>query len=212
MIPLYYNIPIVSWLLLRGRCAFCGTSIPIRYPILELVMGVVFASLFHRYGWSFLTLEYLLFAFAAITASFIDLDHMILPDRLTLSGILIGLVGAWFNPDRLFLQSFLGFLLGGGFLYAVAWFYFTIRKVDGMGGGDIKLLGWIGAVCGIQSLLFVVLCSSLLGLVVRVLYMFKSKQGLKTGIPFGPFLTAAALLFLLFDTQSLMLFLFPYME
>ena len=87
--------------------------------------------------------------------------------------------------------------------------YFAVRKIEGMGGGDIKLLGWIGAVCGIQSILFVVLASSLLGLLVGCVYLLKSKDGLKTGIPFGPYLSLAALIYLLFDVSPLMNLFFP---
>ncbi len=210
-IPWYLNIPIFSWVLLRGKCRKCKESISIRYPIVELVMGVVFAAIYQRYGWSFSSIEYLLFAWALITASVIDLDHMILPDEFTLSGIVIGLVGAFINPDRSFLDALLGFLLGGGFLFAIAYFYYVVRKIEGMGGGDIKLLGWIGAVCGVHSILFVVLASSILGLVIGSIYLLKSKEGLKTGIPFGPYLSAAALLYLLFDVDEWMRILFPYM-
>lgn len=211
-IPWFLNIPIFSWVLLRGRCHNCKTKISIRYPIVELIMGVFFAAIYYRYGWSFSTLEYVIFAFALVTSSFIDLDHMILPDRFTLSGILIGLIGAWINPDRAFWDAFLGVLFGGGFLLAIAYGYFMIRKVDGMGGGDIKLLGWIGAVCGIQSILFVILASSILGLLFGSLYMWSSKDGLKTGIPFGPYLSLAALIYLLFDTSKWMAFLFPWTQ
>lgn len=208
-IPWYLNVPIFSWILLKGKCQSCGIRISIRYPIVELLMGIVFAALYYRYGWSLLTIEYLLFAFGLITSSFIDLDHMILPDRFTLSGIVIGLVGALINPERLFLDALLGVLIGGGVLLAIAYFYLIVRKVEGMGGGDIKLLGWIGAVCGIQSLLFVLLASSILGLFFGIFYMLKSKDGVKTGIPFGPYLSMAALLYLIFDFSDWMSLLFP---
>lgn len=208
-IPWYLNIPIFSWILLRGKCLNCKQPISIRYPIVEFLMGLFFAALYYRYGWSISTFEYFLFAFALVTSSFIDLDHMILPDRFTLSGIVIGLVGAFINPDRLFMDAFLGVFLGGGFLLAIAYFYYVFRKIEGMGGGDIKLLAWIGAVCGIQSILFVVLASSILGLIVGAAYVLKSKDGLKTGIPFGPYLSLAALIYLIFDVSEWMQLLIP---
>ena len=160
-------------------------------------MGLCFAIIFYRYGWSVSTFEYFLFTFGIITASFIDLDHMILPDRLTLSGIVIGLVGALMNPDRSFQDAFLGVFFGGGLLYAIACCYMLFRKVEGMGGGDIKLLGWIGAVCGWQSIPFVIVVSSLIGMVAGCFYMIRSKKGLKTSIPFGPYLSLASFLFLI---------------
>jgi len=202
-IPWYLNIPLFSWLLLRGRCKNCGVKIPFRYFALEFLMGFFFAAFYQRYGFSFLTLEYFLFCFGLITASFIDLDHMILPDEFTLSGIVIGLIGAALNPERLFMDALLGVLLGGGFLLSIAYFYLVVRKIDGMGGGDIKLIAWIGAICGYQSLLFVIIISSFLGIICGVFYMIKSRAGLKTGIPFGPYLSLAALIYLLFDVQDL---------
>jgi leader peptidase (prepilin peptidase) / N-methyltransferase len=203
-IPWYLNIPIFSWLILRGRCRQCQEKISPRYPLVEFTMGFFFAAIFYRFGWTFSTLEYFLFAFGLVTSSFIDLDHMILPDRFTLSGIIIGLVGAYFNPDRYFLDALAGVILGGGFLLAIAYFYLKVRKIDGMGGGDIKLLAWIGAVCGVQSILFVLVVSSLLGLIFGLFYIIKSKEGMKTGIPFGPYLSLAALIYLLWGPSLLL--------
>ncbi len=203
-IPWYLNIPIVSWMVLRGKCRKCKDRISVRYPIVEFLMGFFFAAIYYRYGWSISTLEYIIFTFFVVTSSFIDLDHMILPDRFTLSGIVIGLIGAAINPDRAFLDAFLGVLIGGGFLLGVAYLYFAVRKIEGMGGGDIKLLGWIGAVCGIQSILFVILASSMLGLLIGGTYLLVAKGNLKTGIPFGPYLALAALIYILFDVAPLM--------
>lgn len=208
-IPWFHNIPIVSWIFLRGKCAFCEKRISVRYPIVEIIMGLSFLYLFKAYGLSFSFFEYSVFAFGVITASFIDIDHMILPDRFTLSGIVIGLVGALINPERMFMDALIGVLIGGGFLYAIAYAYFIIRKVDGMGGGDIKLLGWIGAICGWQSIPFVVFASSMLGLLFGIFYMIRSQEGLKTGLPFGPYLSLAALLYLMFDLESVMNLFIP---
>ena len=166
-------------------------------------MGLCFSSLFYCYGWTFFTLEYCIFSFGLITASFIDLDHMILPDRLTLPGIMIGLIGAFINPDRSFFDALIGVFVGGGILWAVSYFYFIVRKIEGMGGGDIKLLAWIGAVCGLQSILFVIVVSSFIGLIVGCFYVFQSNDGLKTNIPFGPYLSLAALMFLVLDFDFL---------
>lgn len=192
----YDNIPIISWFVLRGKCRFCKSSISYRYPLVELIMGLAFAVVFFKVGWSWTLLEYLIFVFFGITSSFIDFDHLILPDLFTLGGIVVGLIGAAINPEREFLSAFFGVLVGGGFLLLVAYGYFWLRGEEGMGGGDIKLLGWIGAVFGWQSLPFVVLVSSLLGSVVGIIIMIRSKKGLKTQIPFGPYLVLAAILFI----------------
>jgi len=196
MIAWYDNIPVLSWVILGGKCRSCKAPISVRYPLVELTMGALFAAVFYRYGFSWFTIELLLFTFALVTASFIDLDHMILPDEFTLSGIVIGLVGAALNPEREFLPALLGVLMGGGFLWAVAYVYFALRKQEGMGGGDIKLLAWIGAILGWPAIPFVILASSLVGSLVGLLIAWRSKAGLRASIPFGPYLAAAALLYL----------------
>lgn len=206
----YYNIPIFSWLFLRGRCAYCKTKISVRYPIVELLMGLCFAYLFHVYGFGITLIEYLIFSFGLITASFIDLDHMILPDEFTLSGIVLGLVGAAINADRELVDAAIGVLVGGGFLFAMAYSYYLLRKVEGMGGGDIKLLAWIGAVCGWKAIPFVILSSSFLGIFFGIFYMIGSKDGLKTGIPFGPYLSMGALIYIMFDVDQFMSIFFPF--
>jgi leader peptidase (prepilin peptidase)/N-methyltransferase len=194
MIRAYDNIPLVSYLILRGRCRDCKARIPFRYPLVEFLMGVAFAALFWCVGWQWLLLEYGIFVFGLITVSFIDLDHMILPDVFTLPGILVGLLGAALNPERSFLSAFMGVVLGGGLLWLVAYVYYLLRKQEGMGGGDIKLLAWIGAVLGWSAIPFVILCSSVLGSVVGLVIAARSKQGMSAVIPFGPYLAASALL------------------
>ena len=209
-IPLYLNIPILSWFILGGKCHNCKAPFSFRYPLVEIFTAITFATIYWKWGWSWFLLEYLLFAFALIVSSVIDLDHMILPDSFTLSGIVIGLVGAVLNPDRVFFDAALGVLVGGGFLYAIAYYYMVVRKIEGMGGGDIKLLAWIGAVLGWQSLPFVIIASSFVGLFFGVFYMMKSKKGLQTGIPFGPYLSIAALIHILIDVPQFMTWLFPF--
>lgn len=190
----YDNIPVFSWLFLRGKCRFCKAKISIQYAIVELLMGLLFLALFLKLGLTWTLLEMLIFTFAGVVCSFIDLEHYILPDVFTLSGILIGLVGAFLNPEREFLSAFFGVLMGGGFLWLVAYGYYLLRGEEGMGGGDIKLLAWIGAVFGWQSIPFVILVSSILGSIVGITLMFKDSKGLKTVIPFGPYLIISAIL------------------
>jgi leader peptidase (prepilin peptidase)/N-methyltransferase len=161
----------------------------------------VFALIFNKYGYQWITLEYLVFAWSLIVVSMIDLDHMILPDVFTLSGIVIGLAGAVLNPERSVYDALIGVLVGGGFLWAIAYFYLLLRKEEGMGGGDIKLLAWMGAVLGWTSIPFIVLVSSVLGSLVGLVLAMRSKAGLKSVIPFGPYLALAALLFILEGRQ-----------
>ncbi len=194
----YDNVPILSWLLfLRGKCRNCKAKISARYPFVEFLTGAVFALIFLKYGYKWITVEYLLLAWGLITVSFIDIDHMILPDKFTLSGIVIGLLGGAINPERSFWEALGGMLMGGGFLWLIAYLYLLFRKEEGMGGGDIKLLAWIGAVLGWTSIPFVVLGSSIIGSIVGLVLAARSEAGLKSVIPFGPYLALAAIIYLL---------------
>ncbi|RME18083.1 MAG: prepilin peptidase [Bdellovibrio sp.] len=201
LISWYDNIPLLSWLFLGGRCRRCKGKISFRYFIVELLMAILFAGLWVKIGWKFTLLEYLVLAFGLVVVSFIDLDHMILPDRFTLSGIVIGIVGSFINPERSWEDALLGILFGGGFLWAVAYFYLLLRKQEGLGGGDIKLLAWIGAVLGWKPIPFIILSSSLVGTLVGIFVMLRSKSGLKTIIPFGPYIALGALIYIFWGQE-----------
>ena len=203
LIPWYHNIPIFSWLILRGKCYKCGEKFSLRYPLVEFIMGALFAAAAYRYGLSWSLLEALLFIFGLVCCTFIDIDHMILPDEFTLSGIVIGLLGSLLNPERSFFASLYGVLLGGGFLWSVAYLYFVIRKREGMGGGDIKLIAWIGAVLGWAAIPVVIIGSSLLGALVGLILVAGQKDAFKRAIPFGPYLVGAALVYIFFHGERL---------
>lgn len=193
----YDNIPIVSWLILRGRCRHCGEKFSVRYMLVELITAVLFTLTYHYAGLTWSLLEYLLFVFGLVVCTFIDFDHFILPDEFTLSGIVIGLLGAWLNPQRQIMDAVVGVLVGGGFLWLMAYLYFLFTKQEGMGGGDIKLLAWIGAVLGWKAIPFVIMTSAITGSVVGLYMARGQKSGLKTVIPYGPYLALGALLYLL---------------
>lgn len=198
----FHNIPIFSWIFLKGKCAYCGSPYSIRYLLVELIMGILYILCFYFSSSLFNLIEYLIFVFGLVVCSFIDLDHMILPDEFTLSGIVIGFIGSFFNPERDWLSSLMGIILGGGFLWATAYIYFVFTKQDGMGGGDIKLLAWIGAVLGWKAVPFVILTSAISGSLVGLIVSRKSIEGLKTAIPYGPYLAIGAL-FYMFGGESL---------
>ena len=198
----YYNIPIFSWLLLRGKCAECGVKFSFRYCFVELLTACLFLGAWFTVGPSWYLLEILIFISCLVICSFIDIDHFILPDIFTLSGIFIGLLGALINPERSFLDAFIGVLLGGGFLWAIAYLYFLVRKEDGMGGGDIKLLAWIGAILGWKAIAFVIISSSVIGSVFGIWAALRSKKGMKTVIPYGPYLALGSVLWI-FGGESL---------
>ena len=197
------NIPVMSWLILRGKCRQCRQFISWKYPLVELLMGLLFAYTVYHLGGQWFTLEVLFFVFCVVTASFIDLDHYILPDVLTLSGIVVGLLGAAINPQRMLLDALLGVLMGGGSLWLVAYIYYAWKKVEAVGGGDIKLLAWAGALLGGKGIPFVIITASLLGSVVGIIVSFKAENGLQTKIPFGPYLAFGALLYI-FCGEALM--------
>jgi len=202
----YENIPIFSFLVLRGKCSHCNAKISFQYPLVELSMALLSAALVQRFGLSVTTAGYFLFCAALVVIIWIDIHHQIIPDVISLPGIIIGLLFSLVNPVITWKASLIGILAGGGILYAIALLYFMFRKVDGMGGGDIKLLAMIGAFLGWQSLPFVIFTSALTGSVVGLLAMIKQKKGGQTRIPFGPFLSLAALTYLFFSDKVHLLY------
>jgi leader peptidase (prepilin peptidase)/N-methyltransferase len=192
----YQNVPILSYLLLRGKCADCGVRISARYPLVEALTGLLFALVLYRIGFQWATPVYWLFAAALIVITFIDFDHQIIPDMISLPGIVVGFLCSFAVPWVSWADSLLGILAGGGSLYLVAVVYEQLAKKEGMGGGDIKLLAMIGAFLGWKAVLPVIFFSSLMGTLVGVPVMLIKKTGSKLAIPFGPFLAAAALFYL----------------
>lgn len=197
----YENIPILSYLVLRGRCRTCKVHISLQYPIVEAAMALLSALLMHRFSPSFEFALYFLFVAALLVIIFIDIHHQIIPDSISLPAIPIGFAGAFLNDQVTWQQSGLGILLGGGALYAVAFGYYLFTRREGMGGGDIKLLAMIGAFLGWQSLLYVIFASSLTGSLVGIFAMVRQRKGGQTRIPFGPFLALGAISYLLMQEQ-----------
>jgi leader peptidase (prepilin peptidase)/N-methyltransferase len=197
-IRFYDNIPLISFVLLRGKCRACHAPISWRYPLVEFLMGTFSIILLLKYGISTLYMIYVSF-FASLTlVSFIDLPHRIIPDVISLPGILVGLAISLLHPQLFFKDSLIGVLVGGGSLYLVASVYHVVTKREGMGGGDVKLLAMIGAFIGWKGVLFTILCSSLIGSIVGVTLMFiTSKADSKYAVPFGPFLSLGAIIYVL---------------
>ena len=199
------NIPLLSWLILNGRCRHCRGPISPRYFLVELLTGALFTALWLVHGVSVLTPVYLLFAAALVMATFIDLDHLILPDRVTLGGMILGPVLSFALPvlhgqtERLpaLLHSLIGLALGYGLLWLVATLGRLILKRDAMGMGDLKLLGAIGACLGGQAVLFTIFVSSLTGTLLGLGLIAAGKKELQSKIPYGPHLALAAVLWML---------------
>ncbi|OPY12582.1 MAG: Type 4 prepilin-like proteins leader peptide-processing enzyme [Syntrophus sp. PtaU1.Bin005] len=207
-IRFYDNIPLVSYLLLRGRCRSCGERISLRYPIVEGLTALMALLLFWKFG---LTLKFaaaFLFVSALILVAFIDIDHQIIPDVISLPGIPICFLLSVFLMELPFMEALLGLVLGGGSLYLIAVLYELATKREGMGGGDIKLLAMMGAFLGWKSLLFILLVSSLAGAVVGISVMWAKGGDMKYAVPFGPFLSIAATAYLFVGDYAVNLLLY----
>lgn len=197
----FENIPILSYLFLGAQCASCKSKISFRYPAIEILTGLLFVAVLYYFGFSAATVTYWIFVAALVTITFIDLDHQIIPDVISLPGIIVGFICSFFIPWLSWVDSSLGVLLGGGILLSIAWLYEKIAHREGMGGGDIKLLGMLGAFLGWKAILPVVFISSLVGSLIGVPLMFLQKGDTKLAIPFGPFLAFAATVYLFWGTD-----------
>src|SRR4030042_5420410 len=167
----YDNVPVLSYLLLRGKCRHCGKPISIHYPVVEGVTALSSWVLFTTYGPSLSYLFFFAFVAALIVITVIDLQHQIIPDVISIPGMGVGLLGSLLLPHLSFLNSLGGLLLGGGSLFLVATIYQWLFKREGMGGGDVKLLGMIGAFLGWKAVILTILLSSLVGSLIGILVM-----------------------------------------
>ena len=185
------NVPVLSYLLLTGRCRHCRAGISVVYPLVELTTLALFLIHVWVFGPSALGAVRLLFACAMLVLFFIDLELQILPNVITLPGVAAGVAASVFLPPGLTL-SLLGALLGGGVLWAIAEIYVRVRGIEGMGMGDVKMLGMIGAFLGAPLMALTLVLSSLAGALVGVGLMLGGRGDLQRRLPFGTFLAAAA--------------------
>src|SRR5687767_1036714 len=217
-ITFYDNIPLISYLVLRGRCRACGERISPRYFVVELLTAALAVALFDRFGLSFSFFVSFAFVAALVVISFIDLDVRIVPDVISLPGIVCGLVLSVVGyflighdgdlvPSPV--SSLIGIVAGGGFLLATAWLYEKVTGVEGMGGGDIKLLAMIGAFLGWPSIPITLFIASLVGSVVGLTCMLLTGAGRRLALPFAPFLCTGAVLFIFFGEYVIQFYLPP---
>ena len=200
-IPFYDNIPVLSYLWLKGKCRFCKATISPRYPLVEFISALMATSLFLRFGISLETPVYYVFFASLIVITFIDIDHHIIPDIISLPGIPVFFAASFILSVISPLDSLIGILAGGGSLYAVAWVYTAITKKEGMGGGDIKLLAMIGAAIGWKGVIFTIFVSSTLGSAIGIIIMTVTQKNMKLIIPFGPFLSMGAMVYIFFGPE-----------
>lgn len=189
------NVPVLAWILLRGRCADCGTGISIRYPLVELAGGLLLAASVAQWGLTVSAFAVALFSYLMLVLALIDVDHRILPNVITLPGAVVGLALAFVDPLVDWLDALIGGFLGGGLLYFVAWGYLKFRGREGMGMGDVKMMLLVGSFLGWQGALMTIFIGSLLGSVIGVaLISLSSRKGWEYALPFGTFLAAAGVL------------------
>ena len=188
----YDNIPILSWAVLRGKCRRCRTPISVRYPIVELLTMGVFLVHLWMFGWTALMGVRLLFACALIALFAIDLEHHLLPDKITLPGIVVGLLASLIVPPGI-RDAIIGTLLGGGVLWAIGEAYYRYAGQEGMGGGDVKMLAMVGAFLGWKLVLVTLVLSSVTGSLIGLLVIALRRGGMKHALPYGTFLALGAL-------------------
>ena len=198
----YHNIPLLSYLFLGGKCAFCKEKISMRYPLVELLNSLAYGLFFLKFGMTSNFVVFSLIMSALIVIFFIDLDHQIIPDVITLPGILVGLAVSFLADGIGILNAFIGFLVGGVSLYLVALLGEYLFKKEAMGGGDIKMAAMLGAFLGWQKVLLIFMLSSVVGLVISIAIMTVSAKLRKERlIPFGPFIAIAAVVAITYGDQ-----------
>ena len=202
----YDNVPVLSFILLRGKCRDCGEAIGLRYPAVELLTGLVFGICFAYFGLTPAAFKYSLFGAIAVTLIFSDLEERILPDEFTIGGAIAGLIFSWFvplnpglayffvrktdNPRMLSLiESALGVAICAGALWLVAYLYQKLRDKEGLGLGDVKMIAMVGAFLGLQGALLTLIVGSILGSVIGLIFIFTTGKNASTyELPFGTFL------------------------
>jgi leader peptidase (prepilin peptidase)/N-methyltransferase len=212
-IPAYLNLPIISWILLRGKTSCCQSKLSMQYPLVELFTAIMFVVIYWKFPFveihaEGLAYDYgemirfghvLVFFCLLLVCSVIDLRHMIIPDVISLPMIALSPLVVWIHPELDWVSSALGILGGGLSLYAIAWIYYLARSEVGMGMGDVKLLAAIGGWLGYQSIIPTIFYGSVIGsLIGIVVILFSRKMSLKSAIPFGPFLAIGAIIHIVF--------------
>ena len=203
----WQNIPVISYLLLRGKCGSCSTSIPLRYPTIELVTGLMTLSLAWFFSLSPALFGAILLTWSLIALTMIDVDHQLLPDDITLPLLWLGLLFNTFGTFASLSNAVIGAMAGYLTLWSIYWLFKLLTGKEGMGYGDFKLLAALGAWMGWQALPLIVLLSSLVGAVCGIALMFIKRRGKDTPIPFGPYLAMAGWITLLWGNKLMALYM-----
>ena len=197
----WQNIPIISWLILKGKCASCNNPISIRYPAIEAITALLSLVIAYTFGATEQALLYIVITWALVALTFIDIDHMLLPDQLTLPLVWLALIaavaGITITPSDAIIGSVFGYLS----LWSVFWLFKLLTGKEGMGYGDFKLLALFGALLGWQSLLTIILLSSVVGAIIGIALLSIQGKDKATPIPFGPYLAIAGWITLLWGNH-----------
>ena len=187
----YENIPVLSWLALRGRCRTCGAGISLQYPLVEALTALMFAAAWWYYGPGPLLASRLIFGCALIVLFAIDLEHHLLPNAITLPGIVGGFVFSLFTEPG-WLSSLAGIAVGGGVLWGIAEAYYRVRHEEGLGMGDVKMLAMVGAFLGWKLTFLTLMLASVSGTIIGLMLIVTRRGGLKYALPFGTFIALGA--------------------
>lgn len=207
MVTALYNIPVISYLILKGKCKNCQHPISLRYPFIELGTGILTAFIAWHFGFQIKTFFAIFLTWGLICLSFIDLDHQILPDDITLPLLWLGIICNMFNLFTDIHSSLLGVIFGYGIFWIIFISFKLLTGKEGMGHGDFKLLAMLGAWLGWQMLPLIILLSSLLGAIVGISLILFAKHGRNIPIPFGPYLTIAGWVALVWGHEIMQIYL-----
>jgi len=195
------NIPLLSYILLKGRCRNCKSKISIQYPIVELLTGLIYLIIYLIYGLSVQSLIYIILSAALIIIAFIDLNEQIVPDVISLPGIVIGFILSFFVPYISFINSALGIVVGGGIILIIGLVGSVIFKKEVMGGGDVKLAAIIGAFLGLKYIVISLFLGFFLGALAGIFLILSKIKSREDMVPFGPFIVLGSMITLLWGEK-----------
>ena len=197
------NIPLLNYILLKGRCRNCGSKISIQYPVVEFLTGLIYLIIYLIYGLSIQSLVYIILSSALIIIAFIDLQEQMIPDVISLPGIVVGLILSFIVPYISFINSALGALVGGGIILIIAWVGSIIFKKEAMGGGDVKLTAMIGAFLGWRYTIISLFLGFFIGALIGIILIMTKIKKREDAIPFGPFIVLGSIITLLWGEKIL---------
>jgi leader peptidase (prepilin peptidase)/N-methyltransferase len=206
-IKIYENIPLVSYLILRGKCSKCKTKIPLSYPLVEVLTPLCFLLLYFQFSFSPHFFASCLFVSGLIALGFIDYEHQILPDEITLPGIALAIIYSLFREDMNLTRALIGAVVGAGILLLIYVLYYILRKKEGLGMGDVTMMLMVGAFLGWKQTLLTLILASFGGALIGIGLILLTKKGAQHALPFGTFLAPAAFVSLLYGQQIISAYL-----